>query len=192
MKAIQVFCGSSKGSNPMYTKAAKKLGRLMAEQGITLVYGAGNVGLMGVIADEVLDHGGKAIGVIPDFLVKKEVCHGGLTELFIVNSMDERKLKMAELSDGTIAMPGVFGALDELFEILSLVQLRQLEQPIAVLNTNGFYDHLIAHIAHLHEEHFLREMHRDMLLVSDNPAELLDQMTKHRPIGNVGKWWNRK
>ncbi len=191
MKAIQVFCGSSKGSNPIYTQAAKALGKAMAERNIQLVYGAGNVGLMGILADEVLAHKGTAVGVIPDFLKKWEVCHGGLTELHIVESMHERKITMIELSEGTIVLPGGFGTLDELFEVLTLVQLRQIEQPVGILNTNGYYDHLLAHFANMYKESFLKEIHKNMLLVSDDVDELLDQMLKHKPIENVDKWWNK-
>lgn len=192
IKSIQVFCGSSKGSNPVYTKATKLLGQLLVKHDITLVYGAGNVGLMGIIADEVLENEGKAIGVIPDFLVKWEVCHGGLTDLHIVKSMDERKIKMAQLSDATIVLPGGYGTLDELFEILTLVQLRQLEQPVGILNVNGYYDHLLAHFSKMYEENFLKDIHRDMVITSDNPRELLAKMAEHKPIGSVGKWWNKK
>jgi uncharacterized protein (TIGR00730 family) len=191
MKAIAVFCGSSKGSNPIYARMARQLGEALVEANITMIYGAGNVGLMGVIADAMLEKGGKVIGVIPGFLKEKEVCHGGLTELFVVDSMHERKVKMAELSDGVIVLPGGYGTLDELFEMLTLVQLGQDDQPIGILNVNGYYDHLKQHIELMHRERFLREVHLNMVLFDTQIDSLLQQLQEYEFEPPQGKWWDR-
>src|SRR5688572_2563010 len=153
---ICVFCGSSTGNKSTYTDSARELGYLMAAQNHTLIYGGGNIGLMGIIADSVLEKSGRVIGVIPDFLMQKEVGHKGLTELEIVNSMHERKKRMADLSDAFIAMPGGWGTLDELAEILTWRQLGLINQPIGLLNVNNFFDSLIAQMSHMVKEGFLK------------------------------------
>jgi uncharacterized protein (TIGR00730 family) len=170
---ICVFCGSSTGTSPVYAEATKDLGRLFAKTGTTLVYGGGKFGLMGILADEVLKHSGKVIGVIPDFLEKREVAHKGLTKLEIVSSMHERKKRMADQSDGFLALPGGWGTLDELAEILTWRQLTLVNQPIGVLNTNSFFDSLIRQMEKMVEEGFLKKENLDMLRIEANPAKLL-------------------
>jgi uncharacterized protein (TIGR00730 family) len=173
MNNICVFCGSSAGNKIEYEIGAKALGKVMAQREIQLVYGGGKVGLMGIIADEVLANNGKVIGVIPDFLVQKEVGHKGLTEIHVVNSMHERKQMMAALSDGFIAMPGGLGTLEELAEILTWVQLELIKKPIGLLNVNGFYNSLITQLDHMTNEGFLNMETRKNLLVADNANDLL-------------------
>jgi uncharacterized protein (TIGR00730 family) len=173
MNNICVFCGSSAGNNIEYEIGAKALGKAMAQREIQLVYGGGKVGLMGIIADEVLANKGKVIGVIPDFLMQKEVGHKGLTEIHVVNSMHERKQMMAALSDGFIAMPGGLGTLEELAEILTWVQLELIKKPIGLLNVNGFYNSLITQLDHMTDEGFLNMETRKNLLVADNANDLL-------------------
>lgn len=176
LHSICVFCGSRKGTNPVYEKAAHQLGRTFAEKKIRLVYGAGKVGLMGIMADACLSTGGEVIGVIPHFLKKREVCHEGLTELVLVNTLFERKTKMAEMSRASISMPGGYGTLDELFEMVTLAQLRQIHQPAGILNINGYFDPLLQQIRHMHEEGFMSEYHYRLIQVADNLAELLEKM----------------
>lgn len=188
MKSILVFCGSNKGNHPAYEKAAYELGKTLAQRGLRLIYGAGNVGLMGVLADAALEYNGEVTGVIPYFLRDREVCHLGLTELIIVQSMAERKLAMAERADAVITLPGGYGTLDELFEMLTLVQLSQANHPIGILNINGFFDPLIAQIDRMNEDKFLKDIHRNALLSADNIEDLLTKMEKYEPIGAAGKW----
>ncbi len=191
MKSILVFCGSNKGNNPAYETAAYELGKTLAQRGMRLIYGAGNVGLMGILADSALEHGGEVTGVIPYFLREKEVCHLGLTELVIVQSMAERKLAMAERADAVITLPGGYGTLDELFEMLTLVQLSQANHPIGILNINGFFDPLIAQLDRMNEDKFLKDTHRNVLLSADNIEDLLAKMEQFEPIGTAGKWEGR-
>ena len=187
MKNICVFCGSSSGDNSIYSQKAKELGALIAQQKKCLVYGGGNVGLMGIIADEVMAHQGEVTGVIPHFLFDWEVGHEGLTELIKVESMHERKLKMSELADGFIAMPGGFGTLEELGEILTWAQLSIIQKPVGILNVNGFYDHLVAQLDHMVTEKFLKPENRAMLLVSDDAQELIALMESAK-IEKTTKW----
>ncbi|MTI22639.1 TIGR00730 family Rossman fold protein [Fulvivirga sp. RKSG066] len=174
MKNICVFCGSSKGNRPEYEAAAHDLGKMMAERNQTLVYGGGNIGLMGIVADSVLKHGGDVIGVIPDFLMKREVGHLGLTQLHVVSSMHERKQKMAELADAFIAMPGGFGTLEELAEIVTWVQLELIKKPIALLNIEGYYTNLIAQLNTMTSGGFTSAKHRTILQDKSSPQEILD------------------
>jgi len=187
MKNICVFCGSSSGTNSIYSEKAKELGALLARQKKSLIYGGGNVGLMGIIADEVMAQQGEVTGVIPHFLFEWEVGHEGLTELIKVESMHERKLKMSELADGFIAMPGGFGTLEELGEILTWVQLSIIQKPVGILNVNRFYDHLVAQLDHMVKEKFLKPANRAMLLVSDDPNELIKLMESTK-IEQTTKW----
>lgn len=187
MKNICVFCGSSSGAQQVYTEKAKELGLLIAKQQRQLIYGGGNVGLMGVIADEVMNSGGQVTGVIPHFLFEWEVGHEGLTVLIKVDSMHERKLKMSELADGFIAMPGGFGTLEELGETLTWVQLSIIQKPVGILNVNGFYDHLVAQLDHMVKEKFLKPENRALVLVSDSPVELLKMMETVK-ITKSKKW----
>ena len=187
MKRITVFCGSSFGTEEIYKEQAALLGEKLAKQNIELVYGGANVGLMGAVADGVLNNGGKAIGVLPNFLRSKEIAHLGLTELILVESMHERKTKMNDLCDGVIALPGGFGTLEELFEMLTWAQLGLHKKPIAILNINGFYDSLIQLTEIMVSKGLLKEANQQMLLVSDNIDDLFDKMNNYKaPV--VGKW----
>lgn len=188
MNSIAVFCGSSPGLNSIYSEVTKALGETMADQNITLVYGAGNVGLMGVVADAVLSKKGKVIGTIPQFLVDKEVAHYGITELIVTETMHERKQKMVDVAEGVIVLPGGIGTLDEFFEMFTWQQLGLHDKPIGILNINGFYDHLLAHINHMVKEGFLKDFHGERIMVHENPIQLIAQM-KGQKIEYVDKWW---
>ncbi|USX19040.1 TIGR00730 family Rossman fold protein [Oxalobacteraceae bacterium OTU3REALA1] len=172
-KTICVYCGANAGVSPVYAEAARALGRALVDQNLALVYGGGNVGLMGIIADEVLRVGGEATGVIPTALVEREVGHTGLTRQFIVKDMHERKAMMASLSDGFIAMPGGMGTLEELFEMLTWSQLGIHAKPIGLLNVDGFYDGLIDFIAHASEQGFIRPQHAALMMSESDPQALL-------------------
>ena len=187
MKSVCVYCGSSPGFRPEYAEAAKALGRTMAEQGLALVYGGGKVGLMGIVADSVVAHGGTAIGVIPDALMQKEVGHRGLTELHVVRNMHERKQMMADRSDAFIAMPGGVGTFEELFETFTWAQLGYHDKPVGLLNVAGFYDGMLAFLNHAVGEGFLKQVHADMLHVSTSPQDLLGQLAA-APRVRVDKW----
>ncbi|MFB0909373.1 MAG: TIGR00730 family Rossman fold protein [Flavobacterium sp.] len=187
MKRITVFCGSSAGIDSTFMSQATILGQTLAKHKIELVYGGANVGLMGAVADGVLNRGGTVIGVIPDFLRSKEIAHNGLTELIVVDSMHERKTKMNDLCDGVITLPGGFGTLEEFFEMLTWAQLGLHKKPIAVLNSNGFYDALIVLLDTMVKKGFLKEVNYKMLLVSDDIEDLLNQM-KNYVAPTVGKW----
>ena len=176
MKSIAVYCGANPGASPIYAEAARALGRALVSHNVALVYGGGHVGLMGIIADEVLRLGGEVSGVIPQQLVDRELAHAGLTRLFVVKNMHERKAMMAELSDGFIAMPGGMGTLEELFEMLTWSQLGIHRKPIGVLNTGGFYDLLAAFVMHQHREAFVREDHVGLMMVEPEPEALLARL----------------
>lgn len=173
---ICVFCGSSSGKNPIYANAAKELGSLIAKGNHTLVYGGGNVGLMGILADAVLEDNGKVIGVIPKFLMDWEVGHAGLTSLEIVTSMHERKKRMADLSDAFVAIPGGWGTLEEIAEILTWKQLGLLTQPVGILNIYGFFDPLLAQMKSMVNEGFLREENFSSIKSCDSSAEMLSEL----------------
>ena len=174
IQSVSVFCGSRSGHNPIFASAASHLGTLLAREKIKLIYGAGNIGLMGVIADACLAANGHVIGVIPTKLVEKEVAHKGLSELFVVDSMHERKALMASKSEAFIALPGGFGTCDELFEILTWAQLGIHHNPIGILNTEGFFDPLLAWIDQMIEQGFVKPKFRQLLLVATKPEELLE------------------
>lgn len=181
MKNICVFCGSSEGNNPAYKEAAIALGELLAAKDKCLVYGGGNVGLMGILADTVIKNGGEVIGVIPDFLMKREVGHLGLTELVVVKSMHERKQKMAELADGFIAMPGGFGTLEELAEIVTWIQLKLIDKPIALLNIAHYYNSLISQVETMLQNDFTSREHRAILNSAKNPEGVLEILESYKP-----------
>ncbi|MFD4932314.1 TIGR00730 family Rossman fold protein [Peribacillus butanolivorans] len=181
MKTLAVFCGSSKGASNVYLEAAKKLGKELAKRNITLVYGGACVGIMGAVADSVLEADGKVIGVMPSFLEKREISHKNLTELIVVDSMHERKAKMAELADGFIALPGGPGTLEEFFEIFTWAQLGLHHKPCGLLNINHYYDPLVALFNHMSDEQFLHEKYRSMALVDVEPNGLLDQFNTYEP-----------
>lgn len=181
MKKIAVFCGSSNGASEVYIEGAKKLGKELARRNIALVYGGASVGIMGAVADSVLEEGGYVIGVMPSFLEKREISPKGLSELIIVDSMHERKAKMADLADGFIAMPGGPGTLEEFFEIFTWAQLGLHQKPCALLNINHYYDPLIALFNHMSDEQFLHEKYRTMALIDNEPKELLDKFNTYEP-----------
>lgn len=181
LKTLAVFCGSSSGASPVYVEVAKKLGEELAKRNITLVYGGASVGVMGAVADSVLNMGGKVIGIMPSFLEKREISHSSLTELIVVDSMHERKAKMAELADGFIALPGGPGTLEEFFEIFTWAQLGLHQKPCGLLNINHYYDPLIALFNHMSDEQFLHEKYRSMALVDVEPTGLLDQFNSYEP-----------
>ena len=187
MKSVAVYCGSSSGNKEEYTEQAQEMGRELARRGSTLVYGGGCVGLMGTIADAVLAEGGKVIGVIPGFLADKELAHKGCTELHVVETMHQRKLLMADLADGFVAMPGGFGPLDELFEVLTWGQLGLHGKPVGLLNTQGFYNFLLAMLDHMSGEAFVRPEHRGQVLQNVSAAALLDAMEAYQPL-RLEKW----
>jgi len=170
---ICVFCGSATGGNPVYADAARELGRILAGHSHTLVYGGGNIGLMGILADSVIHHKGEVMGVIPDFLAKREVAHNGITKLEVVSSMHERKKRMADLSQAFIAMPGGWGTLDELAEILTWRQLGIAHQPVGLLNVNKFFDPLLEQMRLMVENKFLKVEYLEMLFVENAPEKLL-------------------
>ncbi len=190
MKSICVYCGSSAGAMPLYADAARALAKEMVSDNIALVYGGGNVGLMGIIADEVLHLGGEATGVIPKALMDKEVGHAGLTRLHIVKDMHERKAMMAELSDGFIAMPGGIGTLEELFEVLTWSQLGFHDKPIGLLNACGFYNRLIEFMQHLVDERFLKAEQASLLMHETDAPALLKRFRTYQP-GYRDKLLNR-
>lgn len=180
MKSVCVFCGSGMGANPAFEAVARHLGALLAERGVALVYGGGNVGLMGALADAALTAGGQVVGVIPRALVEKEVAHRGLSAQHIVGSMHERKQRMAELADGFAALPGGWGTLDELCEMMTWAQLGIHFKPVGLLNVAGFYDGFLAQLAHAERERLIKPAYRRMLLVNADPAGLLAQMDSYR------------
>lgn len=188
MQSLCVFCGSAKGKNPVYAEEARRLGQALAGAGVTLVFGAGHIGLMGVLADAVLEAGGKAIGVIPKVLMDRELAHLGLTQLHVVDTMHQRKALMADLSDGFIALPGGYGTLDETFEILTWAQLGIHAKPIGLLNTAGYFDPLLAWLDRAVEDGFIRAEHGELLNVATNPDELLDALCRHEPAPQMPKW----
>jgi len=187
MNRLCVYCGSSPGKGNVYTQAAVELGRFLAAEQIGLVYGGASKGLMGVLADTVLDAGGHASGVIPRALFDKEIAHTGLSERHIVESMHERKSMMVALSDGFIALPGGPGTLEEIAEVLTWAQLQFHSKPCGLLNVNGYFDHLIAHFDHAVAEGFLRPEHRQMMIVSETPAELIESF-RHYDAPVFPKW----
>jgi uncharacterized protein (TIGR00730 family) len=190
MKRICVFCGSSAGSQAEYRACAEELGTEMTHRNIGLVYGGGNVGLMGAIADSVLEAGGEAIGVIPEHLMSREIGHKRLTKLHIVRSMHERKALMADLSDAFIALPGGFGTLEEFFEVLTWSQLGLHAKPCGIVNVLGYYTPLLAMLDHAVKEQFLKPQNRALVLARDRPAELLQALEEWRPV-HVEKWLDR-
>jgi uncharacterized protein (TIGR00730 family) len=187
MKSIAVYCGANHGTNPTFTAVAQQLGHYLAVQQISMVYGGGNVGLMGVVADAVLAAGGQVIGVMPTFLIEKELAHPSIQSLHQVQTMHERKAKMLELSDGVIAMPGGLGTLDELFEAMTWLQLGQIQHPIGLLDTEQFYQPLISMLRHLVQQGFVRQAHLDMLQVHSGVEALITGMRGFQ-ASVVSKW----
>jgi uncharacterized protein (TIGR00730 family) len=190
-RRLCVFCGSYTGRRTVYRAATEQLGLLLVERGIELVYGGGNIGLMGVLADTILARGGRAIGVIPESLMAKEVSHTGLTELRIVNSMHERKALMSDLSDGFIALPGGFGTVEEFCEVVTWSQLGLQSKPCGLLNVENYYDHLLELFDHAVREGFLREKNRRLVLDDEDPARLLEKLKVFRSEPTA-KWIERE
>lgn len=180
MNSLCVFCGSGLGARGDYALAARRLGALLAEQGLTLVYGGGNVGLMGALADAALAAGGRVVGVIPRMLVDKELAHPGLAEQYVVSGMHERKQRMEELSDGFLALPGGWGTLDELCEMMTWAQLGLHSKPVGLLNVSGYFDGFLMQLAHAEHEKLVKPENRHMLLVDTEPVDLLERMRRYR------------
>ena len=187
IKRICVFCGSNHGARSAYTDAAQQLGKALVSQGMGLVYGGGSIGMMTVVADAVLKEKGEVIGVIPHALSSKEFAHNGLTELHLVSSMHERKAMMAELSDAFIAMPGGFGTLDEFFEIITWAQLGLHTKPIGLLNVGGYFDLLLKFVDYMLRERFISAEHRQLIITSRNPEELLSALIRYKPSQQIPK-----
>lgn len=187
MKSLCVYCASNLGSDPDFETIARSLGRELANDKIDLVYGGANVGLMGVIADSVLQHGGRAIGVLPRFLVEKEIAHKGLTELIMCETMHERKMKLMELSQGFLALPGGYGTMEEIFEVLTWHQLGLHKFPVAFLNVNGFFNPIRDLFDAMESNRLLKPQHRNMVIISDNISEALQRM-KSYVAPEVTKW----
>jgi len=190
LRSVCVFCGSNLGARPAYEAAARALGAEIARRGLQLVYGGASVGLMGALADSALQAGGRVVGVIPTALIEREIAHGGLSERHVVRSMHERKAKMADLADGFAALPGGAGTLEEAFEVWTWGQLGLHDKPLGFLDTEAFFQPLIAFLDHQTAERFMRPEHRAMLLVEAEPAALLDRLADYRPP-RVAKWITR-
>lgn len=187
MKNICVFCGSSKGNDPVYVEKAKILAEQFVKNQTTLVYGGGSIGIMGVLADEIRHRKGYVIGVIPRFLYDLEVGHDGVNELIIVDSMHDRKQKMAEISDGFLALPGGFGTLEEIAEILTWVQLNLIRKPVGLLNIQGFFDPLLQQFDQMVKMGFLKKTNREILIVGNDPEKILQDL-KSAPAFTSNKW----
>jgi len=187
MKSIAVYCGSSAGINGIYRAETEKLGVMLASRGIEVVFGGGKVGLMGYLADAVLNSGGRVFGIIPGFLHVKEVAHDGLTEMITVDSMHERKKLIYDMSDAFIALPGGFGTLDELFEMLTWGQLGLHQKPVGILNVNDYFNPILEGIGNMVGEGFLKIENQDMIQVSDRAEELLNMMEQYQAPA-LPKW----
>jgi len=182
VQTLAVFCGSSNGASDIYIEGARNFGKELVKRNIALVYGGASVGMMGAIANAVLQSGGRVIGIMPDFLEKREKSHDHLTELIIVNSMHERKAKMAELADGFIALPGGPGTMEEFFEIFTWSQLGLHQKPLGFLNTNHYYDSLLAMFGHMFKEGFMHEKFLNMAMHDSDPQSLLDKLAAYKPL----------
>lgn len=191
MKRLCVYCGSSSGNSPAFTAVARELGEAIATRGIELVYGGARVGLMNEVANAALAKGGKVIGVLPRFMVNKELAHEALTELHLVDTMHQRKQLMAELSDAFVALPGGFGTFEEIFEALTWSQLQLHRSPCALLNVAGYYDSLVRFLDHSVSAGFVRPNLRESLIVAGSVVELFDAMSEHRPVQGE-KWISKK
>jgi uncharacterized protein (TIGR00730 family) len=188
--SVAVYCGSNSGTDPAFADAAASLGRLLAERGLRLVYGGGHVGLMGTVADAVLDGGGEAHGVITRALEQKEIAHAGLTSLRVTETMHERKAAMADAADAFVMLPGGYGTLDEFFEVLTWAQLGIQAKPCAILDVAGYFDPLRAFLDGAVAAGFVHPAHRDMVIMDDDPARLLDRLAAWTPV-EVSKWLDR-
>lgn len=180
MKKVAVFCGSSLGFNEIYKNDAIKLGIHFAEKNIGLVYGGGKIGMMGILADTIIDKKGEVIGVIPGLLRQEEVAHANITEMIVTKTMSKRKVKISKLVDGYIALPGGFGTLDEIFEALTLGQLGIEKKPVGILNTNGFFNHLLKQLDVMVTEGYLKQSNKEMLIISESVDDLILQMFNYK------------
>ena len=178
IRAVCVFCGSQPGTKPAYLQAARELGAQLARRDWTVLYGGGHVGMMGALADSTLAAGGKAVGVIPEHLMRPEVAHQGLTELLVVDSMHTRKRIMAGRSDAFIVLPGGYGTFEEMFEMVTWRQLRLHAKPVGLVNVDGYFDHLLAFLQHAAQQEFIRPQHRDLLSVETSVAALLERLAR--------------
>lgn len=190
INSLLVYCGANEGNGSVYRDAAAELGTLLAKENITLVFGGGSIGLMGIVADAALQSGGKVSGVIPDFLDAKEIGHKGVTQMHLVGSMHERKALMEKLSDAIVALPGGFGTMDEIFEMLTWAQLGLHRKPVGLLNINNYYDHFLAQLDVMVREGFLTPSNRNLLVVATSPAELIERLRHSNPV--VEEKWMRR
>jgi uncharacterized protein (TIGR00730 family) len=188
LKRICVFCGSSVGARPAYRDAAQRLGELLAERGIGVVFGGGGIGLMGVVADAALGKGGEVIGVIPESLVRREIGHRGVTKLHVVETMHQRKALMADLSDAFIALPGGYGTLEEFCEAVTWSQLGIQRKPCGLLNIEGYWDGLLAFLDHAVDEQFVRPENSELVLVARSPESMLGRLLEWTPPAHIEKW----
>ncbi|HWX54419.1 MAG TPA: TIGR00730 family Rossman fold protein [Verrucomicrobiae bacterium] len=188
LRKVCVFCGSTPGARPAYAEAAQRLGRLLAERKISMVFGGGRVGLMGIAADAVLSQGGEVIGVIPDSLERREIGHHGVTKLHVVESMHQRKALMADLSDAFIALPGGYGTLEEFAEIVTWSQLGIQSKPCGLLNVDGYWNGLLEFLDHAVTEQFLRPENRKLVLVAETPEQMLERISAWKPPEHIEKW----
>jgi uncharacterized protein (TIGR00730 family) len=192
VRRVCVFCGSSPGARPAYAEATVEVGRLLADDGVGVVYGGGHVGLMGVLADTAMARGGEVIGVMPQALVDREIAHDAISELRVVGSMHERKALMAELSDAFVALPGGLGTLEELFEVYTWSQLGLHDKPCGLLDVDGYFAGIVDFLDHAVRERFVREQHRDMLVVERHPGALIDRLREFEPQAVRPKWIDRE
>jgi uncharacterized protein (TIGR00730 family) len=190
LRAVAVYCGSNEGADPVYARAAASLGRLLAERGIRLVYGGGDVGLMGVLADAVRDGGGEVLGVITRALVDREIAHPGLTRLTVVGTMHERKAAMSDAADAFVMLPGGYGTFDEFFEAVTWTQLGIHAKPCGVLDVAGYFGPLRALLDGATRQGFIKPVHRDLVITDDEPARLLDLLAAWTPV-TTDKWLDR-
>jgi uncharacterized protein (TIGR00730 family) len=188
MKHVGVFCGSSMGINPVYRKQAVLLGKKMAQAGLDLIFGGGNIGLMRIIADEMLKHRRQVIGIMPHFLAEKEITHLGITEMLLVDDMHQRKQQIMERSDAFIAMPGGFGTLDEISEVLTGYQLNSINKPLALYNIHNYFDHFLHFLDTMVAEGFLRQEHRHNIIVENNPEKLIEALLHFHPVEVPHHW----
>lgn len=191
IKSLGVFCGSSIGNKDTFRQAAEKLGKLLSLEGIIMIYGGGNIGMMGAIADSMLAENGRVIGVIPEGIIKKEIAHTGIEKMHIVKDLSERKYVINQLSDAFVALPGGFGTLDELFEMVTLMQLGEIEKPIAMLNTDHYFDPLMAMMDQAVKNQFVKSSHRKNIISSASPEELMAKLRDFQPELNDEKWIER-
>ncbi len=191
MERVVVYCGSSDESRPVYLEAARGMGRALVQRGLTLIYGGGRTGMMGAVADAALQSGGTVIGIMPRQFDTPVLAHPGLSEMILVSSMHQRKSMMAEMGDAFIALPGGFGTLEELFEILTWAQIGMHAKPVGVLNAEGYFDPLLALIEHARREGFIYSVHRALLACERTPAALLDRLASYEPPAGLARWVDR-